>query len=278
MLVFGIALLITARGAEPPLPDYKEITAESYSAQLEPGHSLKIWGLCRFVNRKLQAWAPDGTVWNAQAHPELMKKVRDRMSAELEFVPKDPNVPFRDESKLFVFTEESGGFTANQTLVTEGFQPMGGGPGKIVASLYYPKIKRDKPFADISILATPDEIGMKLFSFNEKLEGLPPGIEIQELRVDKQSNSWWFYAMMTGLSPEVTRRWYGLRTDEGNMFESKFPGLGKVVSESRPDQKSLYACSQPVDNPERMFHLYVCRTWKLTFPKVRLRPLGWNGD
>lgn len=276
----GIGILLAAAAQEVwgPLPDYTELIASNHSVQLQPGHALRIFALCRFVNRQLQVWAPDGTILEEKTHPQEWKKAQERMEAELSFIPKDPRQRFNPELSLYVLTDEVGGFTAKHTLVSEGFQPSGGGTGKIVAMLRFPKLNPERPFADISLLAAPDEVGMKLFSFDENLAGLPRGIKVQERRVDKDRNVWWHYMVMTGLPSEVTKRWYGLRTDEGNLFERKFPPIGRVGNESEPEKKSLNVCSQPKDNPRRLFHLYVCRTWKLTFPQVRLRPNGWKAD
>lgn len=277
MLVFGLLHALAAPAISETLPEYTELVAEKFSVDLEPGRSMSIFALCRFINRKIQIWGPDGTIWTALTRPEDFKVASERMSFEQELVQKDPRKPPHNELCLYVLTVEKGKPFASQTLVTDRFQPSGGGTGKIIAQLF-PKLTPSDPYADISVLAAPDEVGQKLFSFGQDLSGLPDGIKVTELRVDKSANSWWYYINMTGLSTEVTKRWYGLQTDEGNLFETKYPNLGRVVSETHPDEKSLNACAKPEDNPGRTFHLYVCRTWKITFPHVRLRPNGWRGD
>lgn len=264
--------------ALPPLPEYSEMTAENYSARLAEGHTLSIFAVCRFVNRKLEVWGPDGTVWDDKTKDEEMKEVRRRMESELFRISTDTRKPSPVELSLYVLTTERGGFTAKETLATDRFQPQGGGTGKIVAALRSPKPTPGRAFADISILATPDEVGTRIFSFRADLSDLPVGIKIKEINIQKGLEAWFYHLLISGLPKEVTTRWFGIRSEEGNMFERKFPSIGRIAWTAHPDEFSVTAPTQPKENPDRTLHLYACRTWKITFPEIYLRPKGWRGD
>lgn len=148
----------------------------------------------------------------------------------------------------------------------------------IIAAVNFPKPTPGRAFADISLLATPYEVGTKVCSFRADLSDLPLGVKADLESIQKSDNAWFYYFHMSGLPNEVTKRWFGIRSEEGNLFERKVPSIGRIAESLNSGKYSVGAPTQPTDNPGRTFSLYVCRTWKVTFPAVYVRPRGWRSD
>lgn len=272
-----VSLLFAQTPGTPVLPEYREVTAERYRAQLAEDRSIEIYGLCMFVNRKLVAWSPSGVLWSEGTHPEEFKRVRKAMAMELSFLPANPQEPFRAEQFLYVLHHQKGAFTPLQTLSTEAFQSSGGSGEKIASQLRKQTSKRDS-VVDISVLMTPDEVGTRVFSFSEDLSDLPPGVSVKMERVDKADRDWTYIGLISGLDPEVTKRWFGVRSEEGMIHETKYPLISRVADYNKPDEYSFSVFCAPEARPNRRFHVYANRTWKVTFENVYLRPAAWLTD